>query len=83
MCGLLAMGGGKKGVIREAGPEVVVPLRVMGFTLSVVPPRHLAQLCVYAGNSSASRGVGGDETVSPLGGSFSLTVFHNNAKCVQ
>jgi hypothetical protein len=40
--GLLPAGGGKKGVIREAGHEVVVPLRVMGFTLSVLTPRHLA-----------------------------------------
>jgi hypothetical protein len=40
--GLLTAGGGKKGVIREAGHEMVVPLRVMGFTLSVLTPRHLA-----------------------------------------
>ena len=42
VCGLLTAGGGKKGVIREAGHEMVVPLRVMGFTLSVLTPRHLA-----------------------------------------
>ena len=81
--GLLATGGCKKGVIREAGHEVGMPLCVMGFTLSVVTPRHLAQLRIYAGDSSASWGVGSDETIFPLGRPFTLALFHHDAQCIE